>query len=185
MQSSLSSRHLLASLMVALALASASTALAQADDKKGAQQAVSTSDTVTHKEPPPPAGNHWTAEKMRKAKPFPMPSTKGPPVPQQVIRNRPAARPLVSADRRRVDKTGLRMRQRGRCASGPSGSVVLIELRAGSGSIATHLIDENYDIAAGEGGSTLLLYGGVDIAPTRNTDDHIVGSGCSKADARQ
>jgi hypothetical protein len=38
--------------------------------------------TVTHYEPPN-AGGYLTPDEMRTAKPFPMPSVKGPPVPQQ------------------------------------------------------------------------------------------------------
>jgi hypothetical protein len=41
-----------------------------------------TTNTVTHNEPPGGSG-HLTPEEMRTAKPFPMPSIKGPPVPQQ------------------------------------------------------------------------------------------------------
>lgn len=79
--SSLTSRHLLASLVVALSLTPVIAFGQAGTDNKGAQTTSGT--TVTHNEPPA-AGDDWTPGKMHDAKPFPMPSIKGSPVPQQV-----------------------------------------------------------------------------------------------------
>jgi hypothetical protein len=49
-------------------------------------------------------------------------------------------------------------------------------LRAGGGGGGAHRIDQIYDIAAGEWGGPLLFYGGIVIAPTGDTDDHVVSS---------
>src|SRR6516225_8155843 len=49
-------------------------------------------------------------------------------------------------------------------------------LRAGGGGGGAHRVDQIYDIAAGERGGSLLLHGGIVIAPTGDTDDHVVSS---------
>ena len=80
----LSSRHPLASLVLLLAITRAIVAYGQkAEDNKAPQQSSGGPSTVTHNEPPA-TGDEWSSGKMREAKPFPMPSAKGPPVPQQV-----------------------------------------------------------------------------------------------------
>src|SRR5215470_15275212 len=78
------SRHLLASLVLTFAMTSAVVAYGQGvQDNKASQQSPGGMDTVTHQEPPG-AGGDWTPAQMREAKPLPMPSRNGPPVPQQV-----------------------------------------------------------------------------------------------------
>jgi hypothetical protein len=78
-----SARHLLTSLALLLAITRAVVAYGQTvEDNKAPQQSSGGAGTVTHNEPPA-TGDEWSSGKMRKAKPFPMPSVKGPPVPQQ------------------------------------------------------------------------------------------------------
>jgi hypothetical protein len=93
MKSSLSaSLHFLANLALTIVITSATVALGQAaEDGKTPKQNSGGNDTVTHDERPAP-GDDWTPARMREAKPFPMPSRKGPPVPQQVTPN-PYAEP--------------------------------------------------------------------------------------------
>ena len=80
----LSSRHLLASLVLLLAITRAIVAYGQkAEDNKAPQQSSGGASTVTHNEPLA-TGDEWSSRKMREAKPFPLPSVKGPSVPQQV-----------------------------------------------------------------------------------------------------
>ena len=80
----LSSRHLLVSLVLLLAITRAIVAYGQkAEDNKAPQQSSGSASTVTHNEPPV-TGDEGSSRKMREAKPFPLPSVKGPPVPQQV-----------------------------------------------------------------------------------------------------
>jgi hypothetical protein len=78
-----SARQLLTSLVLLLAITRAIVACGQSiEDNKTPQQSSGGAGTVTHDEPPA-TGDKWSSGKMRKAKPFPMPSVKGPPVPQQ------------------------------------------------------------------------------------------------------
>jgi hypothetical protein len=80
----LSPLHLLSSLVLLLAITRAIAAYGQTvEDNKAPQLSSGSPNTVTHNEPPA-AGGEWSPGKMREAKPFPMPSVKGPPVPQQV-----------------------------------------------------------------------------------------------------
>jgi len=71
-------------MLVGLAVTLAGTAAGwAADNNTTLPHELITSGTVTQHEPPP-ASDDWTAERMRNAKPFPMPARKGPPVPPQV-----------------------------------------------------------------------------------------------------
>jgi len=70
-------------MLVGLAVTLAGTTVGwAADNNTAAQNELTTGGTVTQHEPPP--SGDWTAERMRNAKPFPMPARKGPPVPPQV-----------------------------------------------------------------------------------------------------
>jgi hypothetical protein len=84
------SRHLLARLVLALATIAVIGRCPQAgEDHRGASQdgtASGTTNTVTRYDQPP-IGDYWTPEKMRQAKPFPIPTVDGPPVPQQMTPN--------------------------------------------------------------------------------------------------
>lgn len=84
MNSSEISRHFLAIVVVAVAMTAAIVGHAQNNVGSTPQdRAMSeTTNTVTHREPPGGSG-YLTPDEMRTAKPFPMPSVKGPPVPQQ------------------------------------------------------------------------------------------------------
>jgi hypothetical protein len=80
----LTSRHLLVRLVLTLSITPAIVAYGQAgEDNMAPQQSSGATNTVTQNEPPA-AGDDRTLGKMRETKPFPMPSIKGPPVPQQV-----------------------------------------------------------------------------------------------------
>jgi hypothetical protein len=89
MKSSQISHHLLASLVLTLTPAILSCAQA-GENNTSVTKDGTTSDatnTVTRYEQPP-IGDYWTPEKMRKAKPFPLPSRHGDPlVPQQMTPN--------------------------------------------------------------------------------------------------
>ncbi len=73
-------------LMVAMTAAVASVARADGTGK-GDDTAGGSGTTVT-RTAPPSSGDDWTPEKMRAAKPMPLPSINAPPVPQQ-----PGSRP--------------------------------------------------------------------------------------------
>jgi hypothetical protein len=81
-------RHFLAIVVLAIGTTAAIVGHAQNNDG-GAPQGRATSgttNTVTHSEPPG-GGGYLTPDEMRTAKPFPMPSVDGPPVPQQTTPN--------------------------------------------------------------------------------------------------
>lgn len=86
-------RHFSVIVALALATTAAIVGLAQSNDE-GMPQAGTMSgatNTVTHNEPS--SGNRYpTLDEMRTAKPFPMPSVNGPPIPQQMTPN-PFAEP--------------------------------------------------------------------------------------------
>jgi hypothetical protein len=95
MNCSNSFRFFSAIVVLAFAATAAIVGHAQNNDE-GMPQGRTMSNTVTHKEPS--SGNrHLTPEEMRTAKPFPMPSVKGPPVPQQTTPNPFAAPPGSSS----------------------------------------------------------------------------------------
>jgi hypothetical protein len=77
-------QHLLAISVLMVATTAGTVVHAQNNDGGTPQGRVisGVTGTVTHKEPPG-GGHYLTPEEMRTAKPFPMPSVKGPPVPQQ------------------------------------------------------------------------------------------------------
>ena len=79
------SRHVLASVVLLLPLMAKGVAYAQASQSQAMPEHGATSTTgvtITHVEPPHTSG-YWTPERMRAAKPFPMPTRKGPPVMDQ------------------------------------------------------------------------------------------------------
>ena len=82
--------HFLSGVALTLAIAVTVFGFAQADDKiRGETQDGVTSgtmNTVTHNEPAAAKG-HLTPGEMRAAKPLPMPSVDGPPIPQQMTPN--------------------------------------------------------------------------------------------------
>jgi hypothetical protein len=90
-------RHFLAAVALAVATTPAIVGHAQNNDggtlQGGAMSGTTT--TVTHIEPPGGGGTS-TPDEMRTAKPFPMPSVGGQPVPQQTTPN-PFAEPPGSS----------------------------------------------------------------------------------------
>jgi len=76
-------RHLLASFVLTFAMTSAVAFGQGVQENKAPQQSPGGMNTVTQQEPPGTGGD-WTPAQMREAKPLPMPSRNGPPVPQQV-----------------------------------------------------------------------------------------------------
>jgi hypothetical protein len=85
--------------VVGLAVATTAPIVGHAQNNDGgAPQGRATSgttNTVTHSKPPG-GGGYLTPDEMRTAKPFPMPSVDGPPVPQQTTPN-PFAEPPGSS----------------------------------------------------------------------------------------
>jgi hypothetical protein len=90
-------RHLINIIVLAIAITAAVLGCAQDNAGSTPQNRATsgTANTVTHNEPPRSAGD-LTPEEMRAAKPFPMPSVKGSPVPQQTTPN-PFAEPPGSS----------------------------------------------------------------------------------------
>jgi len=74
--------HFLAGLAIGLAVTAPIVANAQSSANKGG---TAISDTTTVIEPRP-APNQWTPEKMRMAKPMPLPSLSAPPMQQATAR---------------------------------------------------------------------------------------------------
>ena len=82
----LTSRFRLTGFVLTAAIMPAVVVYGQSVKDGNVPQQGSGTNTVTHNEPSA-AGDYWTPERMRQAKPFPMPSIKGSPVPQQVTPN--------------------------------------------------------------------------------------------------